>query len=104
MLVKDHRKRVLDYAEKIECSTVVSFNPEDTFYLTGFWGESVGICNGESAKIITPALETDRAQETALLCEVISAERGKDMFLRVIEELAGKSVCTDSTDFHTIKM
>lgn len=103
MLVKDHRKRVLDYAEKIECSTVVSFNPEDTFYLTGFWGESVGICNSESTKIITPALETERAQEAALSCEVISAERGKDMLLRVIEELAGKSVCTDSTDFHTIK-
>jgi Xaa-Pro aminopeptidase len=104
MLVKDHRKRVLDYAEKIECSTVVSFNPEDTFYLTGFWGESVGICSGESTKIITPALETDRAEEAALSCEVISAERGKDMLLRVIDELAGKSVCTDSTDFHTIKM
>ena len=94
----------MDFAEKIECSTVVSFNPEDTFYLTGFWGESVGICNGESTKIITPALETERAQEAALSCEVISAERGKDMLLRVIEELVGKSVCTDSTDFHTIKM
>ena len=104
MLIKDHRKRVLDNAEKIGCSTVVSFNPENTFYLTGFWGESVGICSGESTKIITPALETDRAEEAALSCEVISAERGKDMLLRVIDELAGKSVCTDSTDFHTIKM
>jgi Xaa-Pro aminopeptidase len=104
MLVKDHRKRVLEYAEKFDCSTVVSFNPEDTFYLTGFWGESVAICSGEETKIITPALETDRAEEAALSCEVVSAERGKDMLLRVIDELAGKSVCTDSTDFHTIKM
>jgi Xaa-Pro aminopeptidase len=104
MHIKEHRKRVLDYAEKINCSTVVSFNPEDTYYLTGFWGESVSICTDESTKIITPALETDRAQEAALSCEVICAERGKDMLLRVIGELAGKSVCTDSTNFHTIKM
>ena len=104
MLVKDHRKRVLEHAEKIGCSTVVSFNPEDTFYLTRFWGESVGICSSDSTQIITPALETNRAEEVALSCEVISAERGKGMLLRVIDELAGKSVCTDSTDFHTIKM
>ncbi len=99
MHIKEHRKRVLDYAEKINCSTVVSFNPEDTYYLTGFWGESVSICTDESTKIITPALETDRAQEAALSCEVISAERGKDMLLRVIDELAGKSVCTDTYQF-----
>jgi Xaa-Pro aminopeptidase/Xaa-Pro dipeptidase len=104
MLVKDHRNQVLDYAEKIECSTVVSFNPEDTFYLTGFWGESIGICSNESTKLITPTLEKNRAEETAISCEVISAERGNDMLLRVIDELSGKSVCTDSTDFHTIRM
>lgn len=104
MLIKDHRKRVLHNAEKIGCSTVVSFNPENTFYLTGFWGESVGICSGEITKIVTPALETDRAEEAALSSEVISAERGKDMLFRVIDELAGESLCTDSTDFHTIKM
>lgn len=104
MLVNDHRKRVLDYAERIGCSTVVSFNPEDTFYLTGFWGESVSICSGESTKIITPALEMARAEEAALSCELISAERGKDILLRVIDELAGKFVCTDSTDFHTISV
>ena len=104
MQIKDHRKRVLDYAEKIECSTVVSFIPEDTFYLTGFWGEAVGICCDKCTKIVTPALEMARAEETALSCEIISAERGKDILLRVIDELAGKSVCTDSTDFHTIML
>lgn len=104
MLVNDHRKRVLDYAERIGCSIVVSFNPENTFYLTGFWGESVSICSGESTKIITPALEMARAEEAALSCELISAERGKDILLRVIDELAGKFVCTDSTDFHTISV
>lgn len=103
MLVKDHRKRVLDYAVKIGCSTVVSFNPENNFYLTGFWGESVTICSDDSVKIITPPLEMDRAEESALSCEVIAGERGENMLFRVIDELAGKSVCTDSTDFHTIK-
>lgn len=102
MLVKDHRRRVLDHAQKINCSTVVSFTPENTYYLTGFWGESVSICSNENTKIITAALEAQRAEEVALSCEVISAERGNDMLLRVIDELAGKSVCTDSTDFHTI--
>lgn len=89
---------------QIGCSTVVSFDPENTFYLTGFWGESVTICSDESAKIITPPLETDRAEETALSCEVISGERGKNMLFRVIDELAGKSVCTDSTDFDTMNI
>lgn len=103
MLVKDHRKRVLDYAMKIGCSTVVSFNPENNFYLTGFWGESVTICSDDSAKIITPPLEMDRAEESALSCEVIPGERGENMLSRVFDELAGKSVCTDSTDFHTIE-
>jgi Xaa-Pro aminopeptidase len=102
MLVKDHRRRVLDYAERIGCSTVVSFNPEDTFYLTGFWGESITICSANITKIITPALETARAEETAISCEVIQAERGKEILLRVLAELTGKSICTDSTDFHTI--
>jgi Xaa-Pro aminopeptidase len=104
MLVKNHRRQVLDHADRIECSTVVSFNPEDTFYLTGFWGESIGIYSRDSTKIITSPLETNRAEESALSCEVISAERGKDMLLKVVDELAGKSVCTDSTDFHTIEM
>ena len=102
MLVKDHRRRVLDYAQKINCSTVVSFTPENTYYLTGFWGESVSICSNENTKIIAAALETQRAEEIALSSEIISADRGKDMLLRVIDELAGKSVCTDSTDFQTI--
>ena len=44
------------------------------------------------------------AEETALSCEIISAERGKDILLRVIDELAGKSVCTDRTDFQTIML
>jgi Xaa-Pro aminopeptidase len=104
MLVKDHRRRVLDQAERIECSIVVSFNPENTFYLTGFWGESVCICSSDSTKIVTPSLETNRAEEAALSCEVISAERGNDMLLRVIDELEGKSLCTDSTNFYTIGM
>jgi hypothetical protein len=55
-------------------------------------------------KIITPALEMARAEEAALSCELISAERGKGILLRVIDELAGKFVCTDSTDFHTISV
>lgn len=102
MLVKDHRRRVLDYAQKMNCSTVVSFTPENTYYLTGFWGESVSICSNENTKIIAAALEMERAEETALSCEIIYAERGKDILLRVIDELAGESVCIDNTDFHTI--
>lgn len=102
MLVKNHRRKVLEYSERIGCSTVVSFNSEDTFYLTGFWGESVAICSADRTKIVTPPLETSRAEQTAISCEVISADRGNDTLLRVLDELPGKSVCTDSTDFHTI--
>ncbi len=55
-------------------------------------------------RLLLLPLKRIELEEAALLSEVISAERGKDILLRVIEELAGKSICTDSTDIHTIKM
>ncbi len=37
------RKNLLKFAQKIDCDTLVTFEPENLFYLTGFWGEAIGI-------------------------------------------------------------
>lgn len=104
MLIEEHRRRILEIAEDSGCSTVVSFNTENTYYMTGFWGEGVSICSSEGTKIITPPLEKHRAENDASSCEVISADRGKDILVRLVEEVSKKSICTDCTDFSTIML
>ena len=37
------------------CNTLVTFEPENLFYLTGFWGEAIGILDKDAnATIIAP--------------------------------------------------
>ncbi len=41
--MKQRRKNLLKYAQKIDCDTLVTFEPENLFYMTGFWGEAIGL-------------------------------------------------------------
>ena len=41
--MKQRRKNLLKYAKKIDCDTLVTFEPENLFYMTGFWGEAIGL-------------------------------------------------------------
>ena len=37
--MRQRRKNLLKYAKKIDCDTLVAFEPANLFYMTGFWGE-----------------------------------------------------------------
>jgi Xaa-Pro aminopeptidase len=103
--MKERRSKLLQHLRKIGCNTVAAFQPENVFYLTQFWGEAVAIClvdNNDQTKIITPKLETDRAQQSSKDCEIITTERGGDMISSIVSELSGKLACTDCDDYHII--
>jgi len=71
------RKRLEKYCNALNCDTLVAFEPENLFYLTGFWGEAIGILeNGGKTTIIAPELEAQRAKEDSDNCNVITSQRG----------------------------
>ena len=70
------RKRLEKFCNAINCDTLVTFEPENLFYLTGFWGEAIGILEGGKTTIIAPELETQRAKEDSVNCNVITSQRG----------------------------
>ena len=86
--MKQRRKNLLKYAQKIDCNTLVTFEPENLFYMTGFWGEAIGLLekNGKTT-IIAPELEVGRAREESENCDVITAERGAGLISSLIEKI-----------------
>ena len=102
--MKARRKTLLHHAQKIDCDTLVCFEPENLFYLTGFWGEAIGVLekNG-NATIIAPELEVGRAKDDAADCDVITSERGVGLLSSLIKMLKGKKVCTDCQNYATME-
>ena len=98
--VKQRRKNLLKHAQKIDCDTIVTFEPENLFYMTGFWGEAIGLLE-KSGKttIIAPELEASRAKEESEDCNVITAERGTGLISSLIEKIKKKRVCTDCQNY-----
>jgi len=86
--MKQRRKNLLRHAQKIDCDTLVTFEPENLFYMTGFWGEAIGLLekNGKTT-IIAPELEVGRAKDESEDCDVITAERGSGLISTLIEKL-----------------
>ena len=42
--MKVRRKRLLKHCKEITgCDMIVALEPENLFYMTGFWGEAIGI-------------------------------------------------------------
>lgn len=102
--IKERRSTILQHADKAEHSPVVAaFEPENVFYLTGFWGEGIAVCmdNG-TTKLITPKLEYLRAEKTSLDCEVIVTERGGELISTFVSLVKSNKVCTDCSDYYTI--
>ena len=103
--MKERRYTVLQHAEKAEdCHVVAAFEPENIFYLTGFWGEAIAVCmdNGTTTKLITPKLEYSRAEKTSIDCEVIATERGSELISTFVSQVKGSRVCSDCSDYSTI--
>ena len=82
---------------------IVALEPENLFYLTGFWGEAIGILekNGKTT-IIAPELEVGRAKEEGIDCEVIQSDRGMSSLLTLKKFLKGK-VCTDCQNYSVMQ-
>ncbi|MEM0029443.1 MAG: M24 family metallopeptidase [Candidatus Nitrosocaldus sp.] len=99
--IEGRNKKLLDEAYRIGCSTIVAFEPEDVFYITGFWGEGIAVVlNQSDTRLIVPSLEAERARSVAR-CEVVEAERGSSMLDKALSLVAedATSVCTDCTDY-----
>jgi len=98
--VKHRRKNLLKFTQKIDCDTLVTFEPENLFYLTGFWGEAIGILEkGGNTTIIAPELEVGRAKEESENCNVITGERGVGLISSLVTKINKNKVCTDCNDF-----
>ena len=98
--MQQRRKNLLKYAQKIDCDTLVTFEPENLFYMTGFWGEAIGLLekNGKTT-IIAPELEVGRAREESENCDVITAERGTGLISSLIKKIKKNRVCTDCQNY-----
>ncbi|NIM25774.1 MAG: M24 family metallopeptidase [Nitrososphaeria archaeon] len=101
--MQDRRKRLLKNAQKIGCNTLVAFEPENLYYLTGFWGEAIGILEkGGGTTIIAPELEVGRAKEESENCEVITGERGVGLISSLVKRVKKNNVCTDCNDYSIV--
>ena len=101
--MKQRRKNLLKHAQKIDCDTLVTFEPENLFYMTGFWGEAIGLLekNGKTT-IISPELEVGRAISESEDCDVITAERGSGLISTLIQKIKKNHVCTDCQNYSTM--
>jgi len=101
--MKQRRKNILKFARKINCDTLVIFEPENLFYLTGFWGEAIGLLEkNEKMTIFAPELEVGRAKEESEDCNIITAERGTGLLSTLIEKIKQNQVCTDCQNYSTM--
>ncbi len=97
------RRSLLRLARKIDCDALVAFEPENLFYMTGFWGEAVGILErGGRTTIIAPELEACRARDESRDCDVVASERGAGLIPSLASEIRGKKACTDCRDYQTL--
>src|SRR5438445_1462298 len=101
LVMQKRQKNLLKFCNKLGCDTLVAFEPENLFYMTGFWGEAIGILDKNGTTIISPELEMGRAKESTD-CEIIKSERGKGSLSTLVRFLKDRKVCTDSDSYSTI--
>ncbi|MGI0046088.1 MAG: M24 family metallopeptidase [Nitrosotalea sp.] len=101
--MQNRRKNLLKFSNKLECNTLVAFEPENLFYMTGFWGEAIGILDKSGATIIAPELEVGRAKEESVNCKVVKSERGKGSISTLIEVIKGRKICTDTNNYDMVQ-
>ncbi len=90
----------MQYAQDIECDVLVSFEPENLFYMTGFWGEAVGVLEKDgSTTIIAPELEVERVKKESIDCNITKSERGVGLLSHLTAKITGKKICTDCQNY-----
>ena len=85
--MRKRRNELLKSCKKNGGNTLVAFEPENLYYMTGFWGEAIGILekNGK-ASIIAPQLEAGRAKDESIDCKIISSERGDQILSTLVSK------------------
>ena len=82
--MSNRRKNLLKFSQEIGCDTLVAFEPENLYYMTGFWGEAIGLLeNDGTTTIISPELEVGRAKSESKNCEIITSERGEGLIISI---------------------
>ena len=100
--MKARRKRLEKYCNSVNCDTLVTFEPENLFYLTGFWGEAVGILEKDGqTTIIAPELEAGRAKDESINCDVITSQRGG--LISTLASLKKKKICIDCYNYSVMQ-
>ena len=101
--MKQRRRNLLKNAKKIDCDTLVTFEPENLFYMTGFWGEAIGLLEKTGkTTIIAPELELQRARDESLDCDVVVAERGTGLVSSLITKVQDQHICTDCQNYSIV--
>lgn len=101
--MKERRSTILRHAKEVGCNVVAAFEPENVFYLTGFWGEAIAVCTEKGTKLIAPKLEYGRAEKTSVDCEVVPTERGSELISTFVSQIKSSRACTDCSDYSTVK-
>jgi Xaa-Pro aminopeptidase/Xaa-Pro dipeptidase len=102
--MQNRRKNLLKNCNEIDCDVLVAFEPENLFYLTGFWGEAIGILEAGKTTIIAPKLEAERAKAESIDCTVIGSERGADLISDLVARIKNKKACTDCQNYSTMQL
>jgi len=101
--MKPRRKRLEKYCNALNCDTLVAFEPENLFYMTGFWGEAIGILEkGGKTKIIAPELEAQRAKEDSVNCDIITSQRG-GLVSTLVSTIKKEKICTDCQSYSVMQ-
>lgn len=102
--MNNRRKNLLKFSQKIGCDTLVAFEPENLYYMTGFWGEAIGLLEKDGkTTIISPELEVGRAKSESKNCEIITSERGEGLISKLVSKINNKKVCTDCQSYTTME-
>ncbi len=102
IVFKCRRERILSYLSDGGFEGAVMFTPENIFYFTGFWGESIAICTHDGVKLFVPQLEVSRAETESFDCEIFQTERGEDSSKSLYPYLSYSKFCSDCNDFKSI--
>jgi Xaa-Pro aminopeptidase len=103
-MLKERAGKILDSIAPRGFDALMVFKPENIFYLTGFWGESIAICTHDENKLFVPKLEGTRALNESKNSETItSVERGAGLIKSIIPYLSKFRFYSDCSDYETIR-
>jgi len=101
-MIEERARNIIDSLGN-EANALMVFKPENVFYLTGFWGESIALCTKDGIKLFVPQLESSRAANESKYSEIITAERGSGLIKSVIPNLQKYKFYSDCNDYETIQ-